>query len=73
MSRILPSMKEWLDEKPFYSEIRINPLDYHGYRYTKENVEMVIEELQYELSKYPEYSDILLDHILSVKNLTQVA
>lgn len=60
--------KTWIHEHgPFYAPILICPLDYHGYRYTDENIKEVIEEIEYELSIYPEYSDVLLDHINSIK------
>lgn len=52
---------------PFYAPIAICPLDYHGYKYTQENINEVIEEIEYELSVHPEHADILLDHINNVK------
>ena len=69
---ILPSIKAFIDREPFYAPILICPLDYHGYKVSNENIEMVIEEIEYELSKYPEYTDVLLDHILSLKRKKQL-
>lgn len=63
------SLKDFIQEHgPFYAPISINPLDYHGYKYTKDNADEVIEEIQYELSLFPEHADILLDHINNVKS-----
>lgn len=60
--------KEFIkDHGVFYSNMIMCPLKYHGYKITNNNILEVIEEIEYELSKFPEHSDSLLDHILNLK------
>lgn len=46
----------------FYSKMKMNPIDYHGYRRTESNIKSIIEEIDYELALRPQDSDTLLDH-----------
>ena len=64
---IFESTKEYIDKRPFYSEMKRCPLKHHGYKVTNKNIDLVIEEIKYELSVYPENADILLDHILNLQ------
>lgn len=57
------STKEFIDKQPLHSPYKITALEYHGYKETSENIKHVLEELKYELSIYPQYTDILLDKI----------
>jgi hypothetical protein len=57
------STKEFIDKQPLHAPYKITALEYHGYKETPENIKHVLEELKYELSVYPQYSDILLDKI----------
>ena len=63
------STKESIDKQPLHSPYKITPLEYHGYKETAENVRHVLEELKYELSVYPEHTDILLDKIIQMGTL----
>jgi len=63
------STKEFIDKYPMHSPYKFTALEYHGYRKTPENIEMVLEELKYEISVYPEHADILLDKINEMKKL----
>lgn len=65
---MLDSTKELIDKYPFYSEMAICPLAYHGYKETESNIKSVMEEIQYELTVYPESCDILLDQLNSMKS-----
>lgn len=59
--------KQLINNNPYYADMAICPIDYHGYKLTKENLKQVIEEIEYEISVYPENCDKLLDQINSLK------
>lgn len=61
--------KGWIAENGiFYSKMIMCPLLYHGYKVTNENINLLIEELQYELCAFPKHADALLDHILNLQS-----
>lgn len=66
---IRQSLKDYMSEHgPFYAPISICPLEYHGYRKDKPKIiDEVIEEIEYELSIFPEHADNLLDKINDLK------
>jgi hypothetical protein len=63
MMKVAEHTKKLINKYPYYAEMKICPLAYHGYRETENNIKQVIEEIRYELSVYPENCDILLDQI----------
>lgn len=64
---VMQHTKDLINNNPYYAEMNICPIAYHGYKLTDENIKQVIEEIQYELKVYPENCDILLDQINSLK------
>lgn len=48
-------------ENGYYNAMNIDPIDFHGYLETKENLEQVLEEIDIELLLRPEFADKLLD------------
>lgn len=59
--------KDLINKWPYYSDMKICPLQYHGYRVTDNNIKEVIAEIEYELSVRPEHADVLLDHVNNLK------
>lgn len=66
---LFQSTKEFIDKYPLHAEHQFTPLEYHGYKETPTNIRHVIEELKYELSVYPQHTDILLDKLNQMKSL----
>jgi hypothetical protein len=64
---VMNHTKQLINHNPYYADMAICPIAYHGYRLTEENINQVIEEIEYELSVYPENCDKLLDQINSLK------
>lgn len=54
-------------EHGMYSTMTIDPIAYHGYRETIENLENVIEEIDVEILLRPKDTDKLLDHRSSLQ------
>ena len=50
-----------------YSTMEIDPIAYHGYRETIQNLEDVIEEIDVEILLRPQDTDKLLDHRISLQ------
>jgi hypothetical protein len=63
------STKDFIDKYPLHAEHKFTPLEYHGYKETPENIKHVIEELEYEITVHPKYTDILLDKMIAMKQL----
>jgi hypothetical protein len=63
------STKDFIDKYPLHAEHKFTPLEYHGYKETPENIKHVIEELEYEITVHPQYTDILLDKMIAMKQL----
>lgn len=43
----------------FYSTMKLDPIDYHGYRETIQNLTDVIEEIEVEMLLKPDFKDKL--------------
>lgn len=63
------SLKDNIKKHGFYSSMQMCPLAYHGYRKTKENINEIIEEIEYEISVYPNEADHLLDMINNLNKI----
>lgn len=50
-----------------YSTMKLDPIAYHGYKETIQNLENVIEEIDVELLLRPQDSDRLLEHRFSLQ------
>lgn len=66
---VMQHTKDLINDNPYYAEMNICPIAYHGYKLTKENINQVIEEIKYEISVYPEHCDKLLDQINRLKEI----
>lgn len=64
--------KELINKYPYYSEMNMCPLAYHGYKPTRKNIEQCIEDIKYEITVYPEHTDLLLDHINNLKKILSI-
>jgi len=51
-----------------YSNMVLDPIAYHGYKETIQNLEDIIEEIDVELLLRPQNSDRLLEHRFSLQN-----
>ena len=56
-----------LSELGYYSNMKLDPIAYHGYRETTENLQNVIEEIDVELLLRPKDTNALLDHRISLQ------
>jgi hypothetical protein len=65
---LIENEKQIIDKGPLYSKMILCPLRYHGYKETSYTIGLCIAAIEYELTVYPEYIDILLDHLNNLKS-----